>query len=77
MALPLHEIDGWLAKFRHEFVREKVEPLDLAFPGSVAPFDRKNQMYKEATAPLALRRNPGLAALARQLRAAEENGMIA
>lgn len=35
-----------------EFVREKVEPLDLAFPGSAAPFDRKNKMYKEATAPL-------------------------
>lgn len=35
-----------------EFVREEVEPLDLAFPGSVAPFDRRNQTYKDATDPL-------------------------
>ncbi|MDG2303212.1 MAG: acyl-CoA dehydrogenase family protein [Candidatus Binatia bacterium] len=34
------------------FVREKVEPIDLAFPGSVAPFDRKNPTYKKITDPL-------------------------
>lgn len=35
-----------------QFVREHVEPLDLAFPDPVAPYDRRNQSYKEITAPL-------------------------
>lgn len=34
------------------FVREKVEPLDLAFPDPVAPYDRKNENYKKLTTPL-------------------------
>ncbi len=34
------------------FVREKVEPLDLAFPGNVEPYNRKNPTYKKVTAPL-------------------------
>ena len=34
------------------FVREKVEPLDLAFPDTGAPYDRRNPAYKEITAPL-------------------------
>ncbi len=34
------------------FVREHVEPLDLAFPGSGEPYDRKNPTYKKITDPL-------------------------
>ena len=29
-----------------EFVRRDVEPLDLAFPDTAAPFDRRNPVYK-------------------------------
>src|ERR1043166_2510537 len=35
-----------------EFVRREVEPLDLAFRDSAAPYDRKNPVYKKITAPL-------------------------
>jgi acyl-CoA dehydrogenase len=35
-----------------QFVREHVEPLDLAFPDSGAPYDRKNPTYRKITAPL-------------------------
>ena len=35
-----------------EFVREEVEPLDLAFREPGAPFDRRNPVYKEITDPL-------------------------
>ena len=35
-----------------EFLREKVEPLDLAFSDSAAPYDRRNPTYKKLTAPL-------------------------
>jgi len=34
------------------FVREEVEPLDLAFRDSGAPYDRKNPVYRRVTAPL-------------------------
>ena len=34
------------------FVRDEVEPLDLAFREPAAPFDRRNPVYKEITAPL-------------------------
>lgn len=34
------------------FVRDEVEPLDLAFRAPGAPFDRKNPTYRKATAPL-------------------------
>jgi acyl-CoA dehydrogenase len=34
------------------FVREEVEPLDLAFRDAGAPYDRKNPAYREITAPL-------------------------
>src|SRR5262245_49169278 len=34
------------------FVREEVEPLDLAFRDSGAPYDRKNPVYRKVTAPL-------------------------
>jgi acyl-CoA dehydrogenase len=34
------------------FVREEVEPLDLAFRDSGAPYDRKNPLYRKITAPL-------------------------
>src|SRR4029079_18425143 len=34
------------------FVREEVEPLDLAFRDSGAPYDRKNAVYRKVTAPL-------------------------
>ena len=34
------------------FVREQVEPLDLLFPDTGAPYDRKNPTYKKITAPL-------------------------
>jgi acyl-CoA dehydrogenase len=34
------------------FVREEVEPLDLAFRESGAPYDRKNPVYRKVTAPL-------------------------
>jgi acyl-CoA dehydrogenase len=35
-----------------EFVRREVEPLDLAFRESAAPYDRKNPIYKRITDPL-------------------------
>ena len=35
-----------------EFVRREVEPLDLAFRGAGAPFDRRNPVYKKITDPL-------------------------
>jgi acyl-CoA dehydrogenase len=35
-----------------QFVREKVEPIDLAFPDPVAPYDRRNPIYKEIVDPL-------------------------
>jgi acyl-CoA dehydrogenase len=35
-----------------EFVRREVEPLDLAFRESAAPYDRKNPIYKKITDPL-------------------------
>ncbi len=35
-----------------EFVREKVEPIDLAFPDPVAPYDRRNPTYKKIIEPL-------------------------
>jgi acyl-CoA dehydrogenase len=35
-----------------EFVREEVEPLDLAFPGSGAPFDTKNEKTNALIKPL-------------------------
>jgi acyl-CoA dehydrogenase len=35
-----------------DFVRREVEPLDLAFRESAAPYDRKNPIYKKITAPL-------------------------
>jgi len=35
-----------------DFVRREVEPLDLAFRESAAPYDRKNPLYKKITAPL-------------------------
>ena len=35
-----------------QFVREKVEPIDLAFPDPVAPYDRRNPVYKEIVDPL-------------------------
>jgi acyl-CoA dehydrogenase len=34
------------------FVRDEVEPLDLAFRDSGAPYDRKNPVYRQVTAPL-------------------------
>jgi acyl-CoA dehydrogenase len=34
------------------FVREEVEPLDVLFRASGAPFDRKNALYKRITDPL-------------------------
>ena len=34
------------------FVREKVEPLDLAFRDSGSPYDRKNAVFRKITAPL-------------------------
>jgi acyl-CoA dehydrogenase len=34
------------------FVREEVEPLDLAFREPAAAFDRTNPIYKRITAPL-------------------------
>jgi acyl-CoA dehydrogenase len=34
------------------FVREKVEPLDLAFRDTSAPYDRKNPLFRKITAPL-------------------------
>jgi acyl-CoA dehydrogenase len=38
----------WIDKF----VREEVEPLDLALRGSAAPYDRKNPLYRKITDPL-------------------------
>jgi len=35
-----------------EFVRREVEPLDLAFRESAAPYDRQNPIYKRITDPL-------------------------
>ena len=35
-----------------EFVRRDVEPLDLAFPDTSAPYDRRNPVYKRITDPL-------------------------
>src|SRR5262249_58257305 len=35
-----------------EFVRREVEPLDLAFPDTAAPYDRRNPVYKKITDPL-------------------------
>jgi acyl-CoA dehydrogenase len=35
-----------------EFVRREIEPLDLAFRDSAAPYDRKNPIYKKITGPL-------------------------
>jgi acyl-CoA dehydrogenase len=35
------------------FVRDEIEPLDLAFRESGAPYDRKNPVYRKVTAPLA------------------------
>jgi acyl-CoA dehydrogenase len=35
-----------------EFVRRDVEPLDLAFPDTAAPYDRRNPIYKRITDPL-------------------------
>lgn len=35
-----------------EFVREEVEPLDLAFSEPAAPYDRRNPVYKKITDPL-------------------------
>jgi len=35
-----------------EFVREEVEPLDLAFPGNGAPFDTKNEKTNALIKPL-------------------------
>jgi acyl-CoA dehydrogenase len=35
-----------------EFVRREVEPLDLAFPDTAAPYDRRNPVYKRITDPL-------------------------
>jgi acyl-CoA dehydrogenase len=35
-----------------EFVREEVEPLDLAFSEPAAPYDRRNPVYKRITDPL-------------------------
>jgi acyl-CoA dehydrogenase len=35
-----------------EFVRREVEPLDLAFPDTAAPYDRRNPVYKKLTDPL-------------------------
>jgi len=35
-----------------EFVRREVEPLDLAFRESAAPYDRKNPIYRKITEPL-------------------------
>jgi len=34
------------------FVRREVEPLDLAFRESAAPYDRKNPIYRKITEPL-------------------------
>jgi len=34
------------------FVREEIEPIDLAFRDSGAPYDRKNPVYRKITAPL-------------------------
>jgi acyl-CoA dehydrogenase len=34
------------------FVREQVEPLDLAFREPAAPYDRRNPVFKKITAPL-------------------------
>ena len=34
------------------FVREQVEPLDLAFREPAAPYDRENPVYRRITAPL-------------------------
>jgi len=34
------------------FVREQVEPLDLAFREPAAPYDRKNPVYRRVTEPL-------------------------
>src|ERR1051325_11916988 len=39
---------GWA----DEFVRREVEPLDLAFRESAAPYDRQNPIYKRITDPL-------------------------
>src|SRR5678815_1869551 len=33
-------------------IRDRVEPLDLAFRDSGAPYDRKNAVYRKVTAPL-------------------------
>jgi acyl-CoA dehydrogenase len=35
-----------------EFVRKEVEPLDLAFSEHAAPYDRRNPVYRQITAPL-------------------------
>ena len=35
-----------------EFVREEIEPLDLAFRDSIMAYDRRNPIYKEITGPL-------------------------
>jgi acyl-CoA dehydrogenase len=35
-----------------DFVRREVEPLDLAFRESAAPYDRRNPIYKRITDPL-------------------------
>jgi acyl-CoA dehydrogenase len=35
-----------------EFVGREVEPLDLAFPDTAAPYDRRNPVYKKITDPL-------------------------
>ena len=35
-----------------ELVRREIEPLDLAFRGAAAPYDRRNPVYKKITDPL-------------------------
>ena len=35
-----------------EFVREEVEPLDLAFGGGAEPYDRRNPLYRKIVDPL-------------------------
>ena len=34
------------------FVRDEIEPFDLAFPDPGAPYERKNPLYRKLTEPL-------------------------